>query len=199
MVRFIVFIYLRFVTLTSKIHLYSDHSESLELFNECKPIIFAFWHRHLPFFIYYFGSIGAWVMTNPKGKNDIFTSIAHFFGTQTAIGSFEGGGRHALIILIEKLKEGKQVALAADSARSEQETCRAGPFIIAQESSHPIIPTKWNSKNPITLRYQGKIVHFPKPFSTIQIQLGEPIRMSKNAGFDEIEAAKQILSSRLNG
>lgn len=202
-----LYIYLKFVVVTSRIRVVgpaappvpNPQQDALGILGEGRPAIFTFWHgRSLPF-LYLFGRKSMGFMVSLRRKKDPLVRCASCFGLKVAEGSLDGGGRHALMTLMEHLKKGHQVALPADSSRGEGGQCRAGPFILAQESGAPLVPCSWHAA--FSFRYRSKdapALAVPLPFNRITVKLGAPLFVAKHYKFDELESVKNQLKASLD-
>lgn len=175
------------------------HEESAKILKELRPAVFAFWYHQIYFLLYYFGSRRMAILMTPQGKTDNMTSVAPWMGLHVARGSLEGGGRHALLTLLEYLKMGRPVAIAASGSLGPVTKCKPGAFILAQEAEVPIIPIAWHSKLAFRIpRRQGESMLIPLPFNRIEVRLGEPFRVQRYEKINELNDAKDTLASQLN-
>jgi lysophospholipid acyltransferase (LPLAT)-like uncharacterized protein len=171
--------------------------EAAQYLNERRPAVFTFWNKKLVFFMYFLGKQSFWLMLTPKSKTDPLVKLAEWFGMRVAVGSLEGGGRHALVTLMDTLKNKGQVAISVDGQRGDSGHLKAAPLILAQESQHPVIPISWSSRWTITLRWKGREYELPLPFSKIQVTLSTPVHVTKHFKFDELETVKSNLKQTL--
>jgi lysophospholipid acyltransferase (LPLAT)-like uncharacterized protein len=192
------YLYLSFVALTSRIRLTSQVEGALVGLRERRPSVYTFWFEDVLFLLYFFGVRRLPILMTPKGRTDMITKIAQWMGLKVAIGSLEGGGRHALVTLLEHLKTGSAIVLAADGSRGPARKCKAGCFMLAQEAGAPLVPIVWKAlfRMPIP-RKDGKI-WVPLPFNSIEVRLGAPITISKHYNFNELENVKGLLTTQLN-
>lgn len=138
------------------------------------------------------------MLMTPQGKTDRMTRLAQLMNVRVAKGSLEGGGRHALVTLLEQLKGGTSVAIPADGSRGPERKCKAGCFILAQETGKPIVPVSWKAmlQIRIPLKY-GKLV-LPLPFNSIELRLGTPVSIDRHHQFADLEGIKTQLSGQLD-
>ncbi len=177
----------------------ASHDESAKILKELRPAVFAFWYHQIYFLLYYFGSRRMAILMTPQGKTDQMTSMAPWLGLKVARGSLEGGGRHALLTLLEYLKMGRPVAIAASGSQGPVSTCKAGAFILAQEANVPIVPVAWFSKFYFKIpRKQGEALCIPLPFNRIEIRLGAPLVVQRYDKITELTEVKTTLANQLN-
>lgn len=192
-------LYLYFVALTSRIRVYSGNEESVKMLRELRPAVYTFWYHQIFFLLYYFGTRKFSILMTPTGKTDHFTTLASTMGLKVAKGSLEGGGRHALLSLLESLKASQPVAVPASGPLSPIGKCKTGSFILAQEAKCRIIPVSWNAlfKFKIPRRHAASI-QIPLPFNSIKVLLGNPIEINRHDQLSDLDSAKQALTNQLN-
>lgn len=201
MLAFIGYVYLSFVALTSRIRvnpIAPGSHESLITLRQRAPAVYAFWFEHIVFLLYYFGARQMPILMTPQGKTDRMTRLSEWMGLKVAKGSLEGGGRHALVTLLEQAKAGNAIAIAADGSRGPVRRCKAGCFIIAQESGAPIIPVAWKATLSIRIPRKYGPLLLPLPFNSIEIRVGSPLPVNKHHQFNELENVKILLAKQLD-
>jgi lysophospholipid acyltransferase (LPLAT)-like uncharacterized protein len=197
-VSFLGYLYLSFVALTSRIRVTSSSPDSIRSLREGRAVVYAFWFEHVLFLLYYFGARRMPMLMTPKAKTDRITRLSGLMGLKVAIGSLEGGGRHALVTLLEQLKAGQAVAIPADGSRGPAHKCKAGCFILAQESAVPIVPVNWRAWLTIRVPRKHVKLYVPLPFNSIEIRLGAPLAVNKHYQFNELESVKLQLAGQLD-
>jgi lysophospholipid acyltransferase (LPLAT)-like uncharacterized protein len=195
---FLSYLYLSFVALTSRIRIVSVADTSILALRERSPAVFTFWYDRVFFLLYFFGVRRMPILMTPKGNTDFMTKLSEWMGLQVAKGSLEGGGRHALVALLEELKARKAVIVPADGSRGPAHKCKAGPFILAQDAGAPIIPVTWKALFQIALPIGSSKVFIPLPFNSIEVRLGTPLVVSRHYQFAELDAIKSQLSTQLD-
>lgn len=198
MLTFLAYLYLSFVALTSRIRVTSATEESIVALRERRPAVYTFWFQHIVFLIYYFGAQRMPILMTPQSKADRMTRLAEWMGLRVARGSLDGGGRHALVTLLEQLKAGTAVAIPADGSRGPERKCKAGCFILAQETGVPIIPTTWKATLRIKLPRRHGPLYIPLPFNSIEVRLGSPVAVNRHYQFAELEGVRTRLTTQLD-
>lgn len=198
MLTFLLHLYLSFVALTSRIRVTATNPECLLALREKRPAVYTFWHQQIIFLLYFFGTFGFPILMTPIGKRNTLTELAKWMGLKVAGASLEGGGRHALVTLIEQLKAKQAVVVPADGAHGPAKKCKAGCFILAQESNVPIIPISWKALFHFKIPRKQGAVSIPLPFNSIEIKLGTPILVNRHYQFAELESIRGQLSSQLD-
>ncbi|MEW6057149.1 MAG: DUF374 domain-containing protein [Bdellovibrionota bacterium] len=198
MLTLIAYLYLWFVGVTSRVRIVSEHQDSIRTFRERRSVVYTFWFKHISFLLYYFGAHRMRMLMTPQGKTDILTRTAQWLGLKVAKGSVEAGGRHALLTLIEQLKAGDAVALAADGSRGPAGKAKAGCFILAQETACPILPVAWKARWNFSIPLRSGILLVPLPFNTIELRLGESLKVDRHYQFNELDSIKNQLTNILD-
>lgn len=192
------YFYLSIVAITSRIRVTSTNQDAVLILRESRPAVYTYWFRHVFFLVYYFGRLRLPMLMTPLGKTDRLTKLAQWMNIRVAIGSLEAGGRHALVTLIEQLKQGTAVAIPADGSRGPVGKCKAGCFILAQESATPVVPVSWKARFRIKLPLKYGSMYIPLPFNSIELRLGQPILIDRHHQFNELETVKTQLGSILD-
>ncbi|MBI3555985.1 MAG: DUF374 domain-containing protein [Deltaproteobacteria bacterium] len=198
MVVILSYLYLSFVALTSRIRVTSASEESITTLRERRPAVYAFWFQHIVFLLYYFGTRKMPILMTPQAKTDRLTRLSEWMGLRVAKGSLEGGGRHALVTLLDQLKAGTAVAIPADGSRGPERKCKAGCFILGQETGSPIIPTTWKALFRIKIPRKYGPLYIPLPFNSIEIKLGAPVVVNRHYQFAELEGIRTQLTNQLD-
>lgn len=198
MLTLLAYFYLTLVVLTSRIRLDASSEKAICALREGRTAVFTFWFEDIFFLIYYLGAWRMPILMTPQGKTDLLTKLSGWMGLRVAKGSLEGGGRHALMALLEHLKAGEAVALPADGSRGPERKSKAGCFILAQESGVPVIPMSWKAWLCMRLPHRSGSIHIPLPFNSIKVRLGEPLLVNRHYQFNELEAMRGQLEEALN-
>ena len=198
MISILSSIYLKVVALTSRISVHYADQQSKSILEEKRAAVFVYWQEHVYFLMYFLGIRRFWILMNPRQKADHLSQCVSLCGGRLLSSSSEAGGRHNIVVLIEQLKQGAQVATAADGSRGPQGQCRAGALIMAQESKTPLVPISWSAKGAFTFRLGGNQILIPLPFNTIEVWIGSPITVLKHYRFDDLDGIKNRLTMQLN-
>lgn len=198
MVTLLWYVYLSFVALTSRIRVKATTDDSIIALRERRPVVYAFWYQHVLFLLYFFGTRKMPILLTPTGRSDRLIRLAGWMGMKVAKGTLEGGGRHALLTLLDTLKSGTAITIPADGSRGPERQPRAGTLILAQEAGAAIIPVAWRAPLRITIRRRGNPLIIPLPFNLIEVRLGSPLRVPKHDQFNELEGVKGQLAQQLN-
>lgn len=195
---FLSYVYLILVAFTSRIRIHASQESARTIIREGRPVVFTYWYEYAFFLLHFFGQRNITILVTPKEKVDLLSSVAKLSGVSSVKGSFEGGGRHALVTLLDLVKSGNSVAVPASGPYSPDHKCKTGCFIIAQEANVPIVPLAWKARFKIQLRTKGWPILIPLPFNSIELRVGEPTLVNRHYEFTELEGAKVQLANQLD-
>ena len=143
-----------------------------------EPIIISFWHGNLLMQPFLYRKARpkrrAWVMISEHFDGELIARVISFFGFGAVRGSPKKGGAKALIAALRKLKEGDDIAITPDGPRGPIYSVAPGIVAMARKSGAPIVPFAFKTERFWRLKSWDRFV-IPKPFSTIDFYIGEPI------------------------
>jgi lysophospholipid acyltransferase (LPLAT)-like uncharacterized protein len=192
------YFYLALVAITSRIKITAVTEDSLVALRERRPAVYTFWYQHILFLIYFLGTRRMPILLTPHGRSERLLQLAGWMGMKVARGTFEGGGRHALLTLLETLKAGTAVSIPADGSRGPERKCKAGCIILSQEAAVPIVPVAWRAFLQIKIPRRHGPIFVPLPFNSIEVRLGAPLTVSKHYQFNELETVRTQLTTQLD-
>ena len=154
--------------------------EGAEHFDEAvrsgKGPILALWHGRILPGLHYFRNRGVVVITSQNFDGEWIARILHKFGFGTARGSTSRGGARALVQLRQDLAKGKPAAFTVDGPRGPARVVQPGAVFLAGATGQPILPYHIESNSHWTLNSWDR-TQIPKPFSTVALAIGEPIKV----------------------
>jgi lysophospholipid acyltransferase (LPLAT)-like uncharacterized protein len=153
-----------------------------------QPIL-ALWHGRILPGLHYFRNRGVVVITSQNFDGEWIARILHKFGFGTARGSTSRGGARALVQLRRDLAAGKPAAFTVDGPRGPARVVQPGVAFLAGATGHPILPYHIESNRHWTLRSWDK-TQIPKPFSTVVLVIGAPIKVS---GTDDLSLKQGLV------
>ena len=165
-----------------------------------RPIL-AFWHARILGGLQYFRGRGIVVITSQNFDGEWIARILPRFGFGTARGSTSRGGARALVHMRRALAAGLPVAFTVDGPRGPARVAQQGAVWLAGTTGNPILPFHIEADRYWTARSWDR-TQIPKPFSTMAITIGEPIRISSTEpaaiarGRVDLEAALARLEQR---
>lgn len=150
-----------------------------------KPILWTFWHEQMsPFVMFgdrFVGGEKFCIIRVGDERGDILGHLAKRLGGNSFAVDMQGNpvaaGRSVLRV-IQAMKTGKQTLLAPDGPDGPPFEPKAGVAYLARKSEAVVIPVGAFAR-PLLRIPRWDQYQIPLPFSTIHMQIGEPIFASK--------------------
>jgi lysophospholipid acyltransferase (LPLAT)-like uncharacterized protein len=194
--------YLRLVWNTSRLTIEPDGL--YDLVDREIPFILTFWHgQHflMPFVMkpHHKGK----VMISRHADADINAVTAEAFGVGTIRGSgdhgrdfLRKGGISATKLAIDTLKAGVNVAMTADVPKISR-IAGLGVVTVARYSGRPIYPIAIATRTRVLAKsWDRASIHLP--FGPVAMVVGEGVHVDADADQAALEAARQLVETRLN-
>jgi len=115
-----------------------------------------------------------------------------FVGVKIILGSSGYSGREASDKLLEYLRKGYSTVLLPDGPSGPPFQMKKGAFHISMQSNVPIVPMRFKTSRSFEISNWDRR-KWPLPFSTITVEYGEPIQITK----DNFEMAYDLISKFL--
>lgn len=161
---------------------YIKNNDNLKIQDE--PCVVVFWHGRLAImsFIYkklwkkqnYYKS--AKVIISDHKDGEIITRIISHFGIGAIRGSTSKGATRALMEAFLQIKNGGDVIITPDGPRGPKHSVSSGPAIIALKKRLPIYALNYEISRYWQFNSWDEMI-LPKPFSTINFRISEPINV----------------------
>jgi lysophospholipid acyltransferase (LPLAT)-like uncharacterized protein len=149
-----------------------------KLRQERKPIIYAFWHRHIFVTIYRFKKTGARPLISLSEDGELVSQIAIEFGMNPARGSSSRGGARGFLELVNTIKESEsEVLITADGPKGPPRQIKDGIIRLAQKTGSVIVPIGWRASREKVFEKTWDKFKIPKPFSKITYTYGQPFNV----------------------
>jgi lysophospholipid acyltransferase (LPLAT)-like uncharacterized protein len=196
--------YLRFVWNTSALTV--EPSDVYDTVDRELPFILTFWHgQHflMPFVMKPHHRGKGKVMISRHADADINAIVAETFG----VGTIRGSGSHrrdflrkgaisATKVAIDTLKSGISVAMTADVPKIAR-VAGLGVVTVARYSGRPIFPIAIATRNRIVANSWDR-ASINLPFGPAAMVVGERIEVAPDADDAALEAARQLVKTRLD-
>lgn len=119
-----------------------------------KPCIYAMWHGN-QFCVHgipHRSELNILISNSIDG--DIVTAVSEHFGYQVCRGSSQRRGAvSGTLKMIEKLKNGENIAIMVDGPRGPLHSVKSGAYLLAKEAGVPIVPVVWYSPEPNFVKF----------------------------------------------
>ncbi len=143
-----------------------------------EPVIIAFWHSELlmqPFLYKKVRKRGkVAVVISDHFDGEIIARVMRFFNISSIRGSSSKRGVKALLEGIKRLKKGYDVGITPDGPRGPRKSVAGGIVTLAKKSGAKIVVFSYAPSKYWQLKSWDRFL-IPKPFSTIDFYISEPI------------------------
>ena len=166
--------------------------------------IWAFWHNRMFVIPYihdrWFAHIPGAILSSPSGDGQIIADACAEFGFEAARGSSSKPqkGLGALILLAEKVKEGRDVGITPDGPRGPCYELQPGLLKLAQLTGGAIVPVRVEYSRALRFKTWDAFL-LPLPFSRVKV-IFEPLvtvpRRLDEAAREEQRLALQTVLGR---
>ena len=164
-----------------------------------KPVIFILWHGRLLPLTYHHRGEGIIALISRHRDGEYIARTVQHWGFGTVRGSSSRGGTAALRELVRLVRQGHSLAITPDGPRGPGQRMKRGALLIAQLTGAPIVAGSAGTDRGWWIRSWDRFL-IPKPFSTVRIAYGEPIRVPRDAteaDLERLEAHAQQSLDRL--
>jgi lysophospholipid acyltransferase (LPLAT)-like uncharacterized protein len=165
--------------------------------SEGKNFIYAFWHGRQFMLFHTHRNTGIVIPASESRDGEIQARILKWFGFDVVRGSSKRKGDRALLGLVDRLRKGKDLALAVDGPRGPIYEAKQGVTYMAGKLNKQIVPVSTSAKSYWILDKIWDKYLLPKPFTRGIILYGEPIIVN-GIGEEELENKRKELEAALN-
>jgi lysophospholipid acyltransferase (LPLAT)-like uncharacterized protein len=170
------------------------------------PAIYIVWHNRLALSLQiYYGylkkreqaaGLAALVSASRDGAG--LAAVLECFDVLPVRGSSSKRGPQALLELTTWAERGYDLAITPDGPRGPRYVVQEGVMSLAQVTGMPIVPVSYTLPWKIQVKSWDRF-QIPIPFSRCEVQVGEPVRVPREASDEERERLRQELEKRLRG
>lgn len=159
-----------------------------ELLSAERPFVIATWHNCSTIAAWALQGSGITVMVSDSRDGEYVSRLAKHFGIHSMRGSSSSGAKKAIRTGLKLLHDKHPIAITPDGPRGPRYMVQSGVLWFAAAGGVPIIPLHIEaSRQWIMNSWDGH--RFPKPFSTIHVSFGEPVRITRADLQDNTERA----------
>jgi len=167
-----------------------------------RPVLYATWHCHLLFPLYYArhyyaAQLPLVVMASPSRDGEFIAEVARGLGFIVCPGSRRKGGVAALQTMAHYFRRGHSGGLIADGSRGPARVAQKGVLFLAREAQVPIVPLAVASRRKITFNSWDRF-ELPVPFSHLAVLVGDPVWVWTGDRGPALESRRLELEARLN-
>jgi len=160
----------------------------------------ASWHRSMFYTVFFFRNLNASLMASRSRDGEFLTALLKRFGYVVPRGSSGASkrGQEALEEFIAHVNNGNVGGLAVDGPQGPPYVAKNGICVAAARTGAPILPHIWYAESNIRVKSWDRTI-IPKPFSKLVMIIDrKPIYFTVKDVNEQIEACRQIVTTRLN-
>lgn len=163
-----------------------------------RPILFAFWHGRMLYFLKLYEYLGArvTVLVSQSRDGEVVAQLLSRFGFQTIRGSTSRGGARGLLAVVNKVRSGMHAAFTPDGPRGPRFQVQPGLVMVAKRTGAPILPMAFGAQRKRVLASWDAFL-LPLPFSRVVVVYGEPIYVPADASAADLEAKRREVEASL--
>ncbi len=164
--------------------------------------IWAFWHNRMFVIPYlhdlWFPHIPGAILSSPSGDGQIIADACAEFGFEAARGSSSKPqkGLAALILLAEKVAEGRDVGITPDGPRGPIYQIQPGIIKLAQLTGGTIVPVRVLYTRAMRFRTWDQFL-LPLPFSRVKVIFEPTVNVPRRMTEEEFEQHRARLEATL--
>jgi lysophospholipid acyltransferase (LPLAT)-like uncharacterized protein len=164
--------------------------------------IWAFWHNRMFVIPYihelWFAHIPGAILSSPSGDGQIIADACAAFGFEAARGSSSKPqkGLGALIMMAEKVKEGRDIGITPDGPRGPIYQLQPGIIKLGQLTGGSIMPVRVEYSRAIRFKTWDQFL-LPLPFSKVRVIFEPPITVPRKMTEEEFEEQRLMLEKAM--
>lgn len=162
------------------------------------PILLAFWHGRMLYFLKLYAYLGARVtiLVSRSRDGELVTQLLSRFGLLTTRGSSSRDGARGLLTIVNKVRSGIHAGFTPDGPRGPRYQVQPGLVLVAKRTGAPILPMTFGAQWKRVLASWDAFL-LPLPFSRIVVVYGEPIYVPADASAADLEAKRREVETSL--
>lgn len=179
----------------------AEHLERLR--SEGRPCVLAFWHDRLFYLTHFLYSrlvrrgYPLTVLISRSRDGDFGETLGLSLGAAVVRGSTSRGGPSALRGLLKQIRQGRSAVMVVDGPKGPRHQPKPGAVLLARLSGAPLVPLTWTASRTWRLGTWDRM-EIPKPFSHIEVTVGDPIEVPREADEEGLARATQRLVRHLD-
>lgn len=159
--------------------------------------IYIFWHRLMLVGWRIFKNRRVVALVSQSKDGEILNNILKNWNYKVVRGSSSKGGKEALKMITENLKNNYSAVITPDGPRGPANEIKNGALIISNICSIPVIPVKIIYKRKKILTKSWDKFEIPFPFSNCEVYFGKKYIYDKYLGEEELNKFKKKISEEM--
>ncbi len=175
----------------------SDVEHHQELRQAGQPVIFLLWHARLLPLSYLHRRQDVVALVSEHRDGEYLARVMQRMGFGTARGSSSRGGSRGLRELVHAARAGHDLAITPDGPRGPARELKVGALTVARLTGFPLVPVSAGGTRVWRASSWDRFM-VPKPFATIRVKYGPPVKVARSASPEELEDHRVRLERELN-
>jgi lysophospholipid acyltransferase (LPLAT)-like uncharacterized protein len=163
-----------------------------------RRIIWTFWHCGILGVLWWGRGRGVVVLHSTNFDGQWIGRVIQKFGFGAALGSSTRGGLRGLSDLAQRIEQGRDVGFTIDGPRGPRFVAKAGPVMLARETSQPIGIFHVGYEHALTLKSTWDHFQIPRPFSRVVMVFAPMIEVPRDADKELISAKHAEMQRELD-
>lgn len=160
-------------------------------------VLLVFWHEVLPLAAWRYRGSGYHTLTSYSYDGEFVARVISWLGLRALRGSSSRGGGDALLRMQAAIDRRVTIGFTPDGPRGPRREMKPGAAVLGARTGVPVVPAGLAVTRCWRMKSWDKMV-FPKPFSTIVCEYGEPIGPCAGEDTAAIEAKRLEIDAALN-
>lgn len=161
-----------------------------------RGVILALWHGRMLVAIPPYRGQDMTILVSGSEDGNLSEALLDGYGYRIIRGSSSRGGARALRAMLGALHAGSTVVVTPDGPRGPRHTMNPGVAWMARATGFAVLPTGFAAQRAWRLSTWDRYV-IPKPWSRVVLAYGQPIRVSREGGSEELERATARIQSEI--
>ncbi len=164
-----------------------ENAEHYQTLREAgRPVIFVLWHAQLLPLVYLHRRQNVVALVSEHRDGEYIARIMRRLGFGTARGSSSRGGSRGLRELVHAARSGHDLAVTPDGPRGPAHELKMGALTVGRLTGCPLVPVAAGATRAWRAASWDRFL-IPKPFATIHVKYGPPVRVARSASPEELE------------
>lgn len=159
--------------------------------------IWTFWHRAIFGVIWWARNRGIVVMNSTNFDGQWTRKVIEWLGYGTAQGSSTRGGLRGLVVMAQRLEQGRDVAFTIDGPRGPRFIAKPGPVMLARRTGYPILVFHAGLERARTFHKTWDLFQLPHPFSRAVLLFASPIYVPGDADRETLAQKHEEMQKEL--
>jgi lysophospholipid acyltransferase (LPLAT)-like uncharacterized protein len=172
-------------------------ANAIQIRDTGEPGIGAFWHRCIFPAIWMWRNRGIVVLNTANFDGQWTRRVIERLGFGTAQGSSTRGAIEGLVVMAQRLEEGRHVAFTIDGPRGPRYVAKPGPVILARRTGKAISVFHIGLERAHTFTKSWDLFQLPYPFSRALMVVAPPIRVPTDADSETLKRKQAEMQTAL--